>query len=290
MVFPSNMRRASLAVGVACWIVSTTAAATDDRAKLAELQERIGRLEAGVKQEDAIRAVKRLQHAYGHYAELGLWNDFVDLFADNAVGHYPAGPLVGRESIRKLFFQDVGNGRLGLADGRLYPHIVLQPVVSLGSDGTTAQGRWHVLAMLGGYGGTATWAGGVYENEYVLENGAWKISDLHYYGQFSGRYEAPGLTAANEAIPFHYDPRRAGTPILNTTSQPGTTASSNVAALRARVSDLTLRVRRLNDETDVVTLQHAYGYYVDGKMWDDVADLFADEGTLELDQRGVYVG
>jgi hypothetical protein len=49
-------------------------------------------------------------------------------------------------------------------------------------------------------------------------------------------------------------------------------------------------VQRLNDETDVQNLQHSYGYYLDRKMWDDVADLFADDGSLEVAQRGVYAG
>ena len=37
-------------------------------------------------------------------------------------------------------------------------------------------------------------------------------------------------------------------------------------------------------------MQHAYGYYVDRALWDDVADLFADDGTIEIGLDGVYVG
>ena len=77
-------------------------AAADDGAGLVALQERIARLETGVQGAEAIRAVKRLQYAYGHYAEFGLWHDFADLFADIGVGHYPSGDL-GKEGIRKLF-------------------------------------------------------------------------------------------------------------------------------------------------------------------------------------------
>ena len=33
-----------------------------------------------------------------------------------------------------------------------------------------------------------------------------------------------------------------------------------------------------------------YGYYFDRRMWDQVADLFAENGTIEMDLRGVYVG
>ena len=254
------------------------------------MTQRIARLEAGIQGAEAIRAIKRLQYAYGHYAEFGLWNDLADLFADKGVGHYPSGNL-GKEAIRKLFLQDVGKGKLGLGEGQLYPHIMLEPVVTLAQDGKTAKGRWRVLAMLGSYGGTAVWAGGIYENEYILENGVWKINDLHYYSRYTGRYDQAGWTADKETIPIHYDPARAGVPVEknpNLPVAPGTSPSLEI--LSKRLADLTLRAQRLNDEDDVENLQHIYGYYVDRKMWDDVADLFADDSTMELGLQGVYVG
>ena len=33
-----------------------------------------------------------------------------------------------------------------------------------------------------------------------------------------------------------------------------------------------------------------YGYYLATLLWDDLADLFDDNGTIEIAQRGVYVG
>jgi hypothetical protein len=116
------------------------------------LAQRVAAAEARLEQAESIRAIKRLQYAYGHYVEFGLWNDFADLFSDQAVAHYPAGDL-GPEAIRELFFEQVGQGRLGLADGRLYPHFVLQPVVTLDRGGETAHGRWHVMTLLGGFEG-----------------------------------------------------------------------------------------------------------------------------------------
>jgi hypothetical protein len=272
-----------------CILCCAAVMSAEDGAKLANLQQRIARLDAGVRKAEAIRAVKRLQHAYGHYAEQGLWHDFADLFAESGVGHYPSGQL-GKEGIRRLFLQDVGKGKLGLAEGQFYPHIMLQPVVTVAADGKTAKGRWRVLAMLGSYGGTAVWAGGIYENEYVLENGVWKISDLHYYSQYSGRYDQPGWTADKETIPIHYDPARAGTPILDSSGESLPAQTVTPASLGSRIRDLEQRAKRLNDEDEVENLQHIYGYYVDRKMWDDVADLFADDGTMELGRQGVYAG
>ena len=281
--------------------------ATAQSARRLDEAERVDRLAEQVRQTESIRAIKRLQAAYGHYAEFGLWNDFAELFADQGVGHYAQGPMVGREAIRKLFFEQVGQGRLGLADGRLYPHIVFQPVVTLDPGGRTARGRWHVLALLGGYGGNATWVGGVYENRYVFENGAWKIADLTYATQFTAPYDrgwtqprapAPSAPPSDGCDSYiasdctfapHFDPRRAGTPSPPPVIEPRA-ADAAPADLGARVADLERRAARLGDEAAVTNLQHAYGYYVDRKRWDDVADLFAADATLELGNQGVYAG
>ena len=152
---------------------------------LSALQQRVDRLEALTERVEGLSAIKRLQHAYGHYSELGLWHDFADLFADTGIGYYTQGAL-DREGIRALFLKEVGGGRLGLADGRIYPHISMQPVVTLDADGQSGKGRWHIMAMLGGYERSASWSGGVYENQYVRENGVWKIKEVRYHPQYLG--------------------------------------------------------------------------------------------------------
>ena len=259
--------------------------------ELSAERERVDRLEALTARVEAISAIKRLQHAYGHYAELGLWHDFADLFADTGIGHYAQGSL-DREGIRALFLKEVGQGRLGLADGRIYPHISMQPVVTLAADGQSGKGRWHIMAMLGAYERSASWAGGVYENQYVRENGVWKFKEVRYLPQYSGRYEEPGWKATNEPAPFHFDASRVGKPILDLPAPTASRASSpqTVATLARRMADLAARAERLSDEIEVTNLQHAYGYYVDRKMWDDVAELFATDGTMELGLSGVYAG
>jgi hypothetical protein len=252
----------------------------------------VDRLEALTERVEALSAVKRLQHAYGHYSELGLWHDFADLFADSGIGYYTQGAL-DREGIRSLFLKEVGQGRLGLADGRIYPHISMQPVIMLSPDGRSATGRWHIMAMLGGYQRTASWSGGIYDNQYVRENGVWKFKDVRYFPQYSGRYEDAGLTATKGPRPPLLDASRVGTPIPDLTSASVVGAAlgrPELPELATRMAALSARAQRLNDEIEVTNLQHAYGYYTDRKMWDDVADLFAADGTMENGLQGVYVG
>jgi hypothetical protein len=124
-----------------------------------------------------------------------------------------------------------------------------------------------------------------------LENAVWKIRDLRYYSRYTGLYDQPGWTADKGAIPIHYTPARAGTPILdNPAADLPLTKPSTMANLSRRLSDLTQRAQQLNDESEVENLQHIYGYYIDRKMWDDVADLFATDATMEVGLQGVYVG
>ena len=277
---------ATLTIAAACTAGVIVRGADPD---LSLLQQRVDRLDALTQRVEAVSAIKRLQHAYGHYSELGLWHDFADLFADTGIGHYTQGAL-DREGIRALFLKDVGGGQLGLADGRIYPHISMQPVVTLAADGQSGKARWHIMAMLGGYERSASWAGGVYENEYVRENGVWKFKDVRYLPQYSGRYDDPGWTATRQPAPFHFDASRVGKPILDVPSPASTTTAPTVAALAKRLSDLAARAQRLSDEIEITNLQHAYGYYVDRKMWDDVADLFVTDGTMEMGLQGVYAG
>jgi hypothetical protein len=65
---------------------------------------------------------------------------------------------------------------------------------------------------------------------------------------------------------------------------------AQLAALGAQVAALERRKSMLEDVNAIERLQHAYGYYVDEGLWDEVANLFADDGTLEVGLDGVYTG
>jgi hypothetical protein len=250
-------------------------------------------IESSLHKAQALRDIKRLQYSYAHYAESGLWFDLGDLFATNGVAHYAQGDFRGPESLRKFYLQELGRGQLGLAEGRIYPHIMIQPVVTVAEDGKTAKGRWHVIAMLGSYGASASWAGVVYENRYVFENGVWKISELSYNSQYSGRYSPPGLSVSKWDLPHHFTAQSAGNPVaISDLSAPARAPldSASFEQLQQRWSPLARSVQQLQDEAEVLNLQNTYGFSFDQKMWDSVANLFASDGTMELGQRGVYAG
>jgi hypothetical protein len=283
----------TLVFSAALFIALRAAAQVAPADDLKAIRTRLAQIETSLHKAQALRDIKRLQYSYAHYAESGLWLDLGDLFSANGVAHYAQGDYRGPEELRKFYLQELGRGQLGLADGRIYPHIMIQPVVTVAEDGKTAKGRWHVIAMLGSFGASASsasWAGVVYENKYVFENGVWKISELSYNSQYSGRYSPPGLTLSKWDLPYHFTPQSAGNPAASSTPVEVSLDSTNLDALQKRYVELARSAAQLQDETDVLNLQHSYGYAIDQKMWGEVADLFATDGTLELGQRGVYTG
>jgi hypothetical protein len=62
------------------------------------------------------------------------------------------------------------------------------------------------------------------------------------------------------------------------------------ADVNSEIDALTLRVQKLEGARAVKNLQRAFGYYVDRGLWGEAADLFSDEGTIEIGLDGVYVG
>lgn len=67
-------------------------------------------------------------------------------------------------------------------------------------------------------------------------------------------------------------------------------ADPELTPLRAHVAALEQRKILIEDTNAIERLQGAYGYYLDRGLWDEVANLFADEGTIEVALDGVYVG
>lgn len=269
---------------------------------------RLVRLEAEVTAAEDIAAIKRLQRTYGYFVDKGLWADAAEYFTDDAAMHSPAGVVQGKEDIRQFLLRNRGDaptGLLGLGDGRLHNHLNLQPVIHLEAGGQGAQGRWRVLAQVGSFGRSASWAEGVQVLRYVKQRGVWKIREIRYTGSFDSPFatgwaaSAAGQPAAGDCAgfappciaPFHY--ANPGTPPGGAAWRiDGLPLPPRVAPalLPRKVAQLQRRVARLRDEQQIENLLRSYGYYLDRAQWDQVTDLFADEASLEMDQRGVYVG
>jgi len=65
---------------------------------------------------------------------------------------------------------------------------------------------------------------------------------------------------------------------------------AELAELRAEMQDLRRQAQRADDYIAILNLQSIYGYYVDKSQWDQAADLFAADATLEIAGRGLFKG
>lgn len=65
---------------------------------------------------------------------------------------------------------------------------------------------------------------------------------------------------------------------------------TDAQALIDRVGDLERRLARFEDEREIARLQNIYGYYLDNRMWGEIAALFAENGEIEIGRRGGYKG
>lgn len=67
-------------------------------------------------------------------------------------------------------------------------------------------------------------------------------------------------------------------------------AAAQQARADTQIAALTDRVERLEATRAIKKLQRAFGYYVDRGLWTEAADLFADNGTVEIGADGLYAG
>jgi hypothetical protein len=179
------------------------ALAQDDlAARVAAAQARLTALEQRSGRVADINEIENLQRSYGYYLDKMLWEHVVDLFTDDASMEIGLGGVyVGKDSIRRYLYS-LSGGAEGPLEGVLYDHFQLQPVVTVADDGLTAKGRWRALIMTGtaGSGSGGNWGEGPYENEYVKEDGVWKISKLHWYATFYVPYEGGWINSSADAV------------------------------------------------------------------------------------------
>jgi len=172
---------------------------TELETKIKSLEEKITALE-DVKEKittlEDINEIKALQRIYIYYLDNHMLEEIFDLFSDNPeyIEATDEGRYFGKEGIRKFFTKELKTPNSPI-ESRFGLHLVVQGVVNLAPTGKTAHGRWQLLGLLGGPTPTAPneksalWLAGVYENEYIKEDGKWKFKNITFHPYFITTYE-----------------------------------------------------------------------------------------------------
>jgi hypothetical protein len=160
---------------------------------LKELELKVKELEAKVSIAEDIEQIKRLQRIYGYYLDNGFHQEIVDLFSDDTESVEVAnrGVYLGKAGAKRFFMQAQGKPAPSYSMGR---HIQMQGVVTVDPGGKTAKGRWQCLFMSVSNNAVpgvprAVWGYGVYENEYIKEDGKWMFKKFHFNRIFYTPYE-----------------------------------------------------------------------------------------------------
>ena len=149
-----------------------------------------------------IQAVRTLQFKYGYYMDKGCYDEVVDLFASDGELHFMGGIFRGTAGLRRLYCDrlraNFTDGHNGPVYGLLADHMQLQDIVDVAADRQSAKGRFRAFMVGGAHTSKATrnerlpqqwWEAGVYENDYVREDGIWKIRTLDYHMFWQADYE-----------------------------------------------------------------------------------------------------
>jgi hypothetical protein len=254
-----------------------------------------------------------------------MWDDVGDLFAEGGSFELDqSGVYVGRARI--VLALEEFYGKSPLRTGELFDHLNLSTVVTIAADGRSASARTQQLSMLGLNGEFARWEVGTYENEFVRQDGIWKIKAVHYYPRMQTDYDKgwakdvkPTFTASKilppdrrpsqtyqsypkvDIVAFHYANPVTGRPVQYpagplarvpvVNASRSSTGSIDSTHLESTLAEVERKADAAIAVDAVENLNSSYGYYLDESAWDNMADTFSlTSGAKEISGAGVYIG
>jgi hypothetical protein len=177
--------------GLAALAAPATAQTADE--KLDALNGRITVLED-------VNDIVRLQNAYGYFVDKAQWAQLTELFSDDATLEIGGrGVFTGKDMVKH--YMQGSFGQDGIKTGSLINHMQFQQVVDVSKDGKTGwlRGRAYVMANGG-------WGLPLYEDQFVKENGQWKISRLTGPFTMYAGWEGWKQNATNNTWPDKFGP------------------------------------------------------------------------------------
>ena len=179
-------------------------------AKLAELETRLAR------REDELD-VRSLQYLYGYLIDKCMYDQVVDLFAEDGEVRFFGGVWYGKAGVARLYIdrfrKRFTHNTNGPINGFLLDHPQIQTIITVSHDGRTAQLRGRSMMQAGrhkdftdpskGLGVRQWWEGGLYENTYVKgDDGKWRFKVLNYFPHWHADFDSGWANTDPEYVPF----------------------------------------------------------------------------------------
>ena len=142
-----------------------------------EIEAKIKSLEEKMQTLEDIEQIKIVQKSYGYYMDNLMYDDAADLFTDDCHAFH----IQGRENL-KASFNTFTTPRFE-GTKKLFLKQQLMGVIHVDKGNKTAKGRWYGFflgAMPRPVKTEALIGCGIWENEYVKENGVWKFKKLFW--------------------------------------------------------------------------------------------------------------
>ena len=162
-------------------------------AKVKELEKKVEALQRLQDIED----IKKLQKAYGYYLMNWLHEELIDCFSTSpqTTLEWPQGTFIGADGPHRFF----GNINTGKDPEFMHQMMQISGIVDIEPDGNHAKGRWWgfgamaipagSMEVAGGEGVDQAFGCGIYEMEYIRENGVWKILKIKWVPVYNGTLE-----------------------------------------------------------------------------------------------------
>jgi hypothetical protein len=162
---------------------------------ITELQNKVLAMEKELQKLKDIEAIRRLQHIYGFYLTTFMQEEMIDLFSNSpeTTLDFPEGTFFSLKGVRLAF----SHSNQDMNPEFMHQLMQIQGVIDVAEDGKTAQGRWWgygAMAVPTGQSGnkgaeadgvTQSMVCGVYENEYIKEEGVWKFWKIKWVPLYS---------------------------------------------------------------------------------------------------------
>jgi hypothetical protein len=153
-----------------------------------ELEAKVAAMEKELTRLKDIEAIRKLEHAYSYYLVMWMPDEIIALFSerDDTTLEWPEGTFYGKDGLKRFF------GRINTKQDPEFIHQMmhLSDVIDIAADGKTGKGRWWGFGAMaiptGDAGVNQALACGIYENDFIKEEGVWKLWKIKWVPVYAG--------------------------------------------------------------------------------------------------------